>query len=147
MDMNIQKYKAFVTTVSCGSFTKAAEILNYSQSGISRMIHDLEKEWKVILLKRSKLGVRLTSSGMKLLPYAENVCKEYEKLQTEVDELQGLKSGLIRIGTFSSVATHWLAGRKSGLWFFKTSDACRTGHSLFGTGQTAGRTPGRTSAC
>ena len=108
MDMNIQKYKAFVTTVSCGSFTKAAEILNYSQSGISRMIHDLEKEWKVILLKRSKLGVRLTSSGMKLLPYAENVCKEYEKLQTEVDELQGLKSGLIRIGTFSSVATHWL---------------------------------------
>ena len=68
MDMNIQKYKAFVTTVSCGSFTKAAEILNYSQSGISRMIHDLEKEWKVILLKRSKLGVRLTSSGMKLLP-------------------------------------------------------------------------------
>ena len=38
MDMNIQKYKAFVTTVSCGSFTKAAEILNYSQSGISRMI-------------------------------------------------------------------------------------------------------------
>ena len=99
------KYKAFVTTVSCGSFTKAAEILNYSQSGISRMIHDLEKEWKVILLKRSKLGVRLTSSGMKLLPYAENVCKEYEKLQIEVDELQGLKSGLIRIGTFSSVAT------------------------------------------
>lgn len=99
MDMNIQKYKAFVTTVSCGSFTKAAEILNYSQSGISRMIHDLEKEWKVILLERSKLGVRLTSSGMKLLPYAENVCKEYEKLQTEVDELQGLKSGLIRIGT------------------------------------------------
>lgn len=55
----------------------------------------------MILLERSKLGVRLTSSGMKLLPYAENVCKEYEKLQTEVDELQGLKSGLIRIGTFS----------------------------------------------
>ena len=54
MDMNIQKYKAFVTTVSGGSFTKAAEILNYSQSGISRMIHDLEKEWKVILLERSK---------------------------------------------------------------------------------------------
>ena len=52
------------------------------------MIHDLEKEWKVILLKRSKLGVRLTSSGMKLLPYAENVCKEYEKLQTEGAEVR-----------------------------------------------------------
>lgn len=106
--MSIQKYMAFVKTVECGSFTKAAEILNYSQSGISRMIHDLEKEWNVVLLERSKSGVRLTSSGQKLLPHAENVCREYEKLQSEVDELKGLKSGLIRIGTFSSVATHWL---------------------------------------
>lgn len=108
MDMSIQKYMAFVKTVECGSFTKAAELLNYSQSGISRMIHDLEKEWSVVLLERSKSGVRLTSSGQKLLPHAENVCREYEKLQSEVDELKGLKSGLIRIGTFSSVATHWL---------------------------------------
>ena len=72
MDMNLQKYLAFVKTVECGSFTKAAEILNYSQSGISRMIHDLEKEWKVLLLERSRGGVRLTSDGLKLLPYAEN---------------------------------------------------------------------------
>lgn len=108
MDMNIQKYMAFVKTVEYGSFTKAAEILNYSQSGISRMINDLEKEWKVVLLERGKSGVKLTSDGMKLLPYAKNVCMEYEKLQMEVDELNGLQSGLIRIGTFSSVATHWL---------------------------------------
>ena len=61
MDMNIQKYLAFVKTVEYGSFTKAAEILHYSQSGISRMINDLEKEWKVVLLERSKAGVKLTS--------------------------------------------------------------------------------------
>lgn len=48
MDMNIQKYMAFVKAVEYGSFTKAAEILNYSQSGISRMINDLEKEWQVV---------------------------------------------------------------------------------------------------
>lgn len=108
MDMNIQKYMAFVKTVEYGSFTKAAEILNYSQSGISRMINDLEKEWKVVLLERGKSGVKLTSDGMKLLPHAKSVCMEYKKLQMEVDELNGLQSGLIRIGTFSSVATHWL---------------------------------------
>ena len=45
---------------------------------------------------------------MKLLPHAKSVCVEYEKLQMEIDELNGLQSGLIRIGTFSSVATHWL---------------------------------------
>lgn len=41
-------------------------------------------------------------------PFVKNVCMEFEKLQMEVDELNGLQSGLIRIGTFSSVATHWL---------------------------------------
>ncbi len=108
MDMNLQKYMSFVKAVEYGSFTKAAEILNYSQSGISRMIGDLEKEWKVVLLERNKSGVKLTSDGLKLFPYAKNLVSEYEKLQMQVDELNGLQSGLIRIGTFSSVATHWL---------------------------------------
>ncbi|MBO5051023.1 MAG: LysR family transcriptional regulator [Clostridia bacterium] len=108
MDKNLLKYFAFVKTVEYGSFTKASEILNYSQSGISRMINDLETEWKVTLLERSKMGVKLTSDGLKLLPHAKAVVGEYEKLQMEVDALNGLQSGIIRIGTFSSVATHWL---------------------------------------
>ena len=108
MDKNIQKYQAFIKAVEYGSFTKAAEVLFYSQSGISRMISDLESEWKVTLLERKRAGVRLTSEGLKLLPFAKSVCEEYRKLQMEVDELNGLQSGLIRIGTFSSVATHWL---------------------------------------
>ena len=108
MDMNIQKYLAFIRTVEYGSFTKAAEILNYSQSGISRMINDLEKEWNVSLLERNRTGVKLTSDGMKILPIAQSVCNEFNRLQEQVDEINGLGSGLIRIGTFSSVATHWL---------------------------------------
>ena len=108
MDMNLQKYLAFVKAVEYGSFTKAAEILNYTQSGISRMIADLEKEWNITLLERSKYGIKPTSDGMKLLPYAQNLCAEFDKLQMQIDEINGLDSGLIRIGTFSSVATHWL---------------------------------------
>lgn len=108
MDMNIQKYMAFVKTAEYGSFTKAAKKLNYSQSGISRMINDLEKEWQIVLLDRNKAGVKLTPDGARLLAHANRLVTEYEKLQMEVDELNGLQSGLIRIGTFSSVATHWL---------------------------------------
>jgi len=108
MDMNILKYMAFIKTVEYGSFTKAAEILNYSQSGISRMINDLEKEWNITLLERSRAGVSLTSDGSRLLVHAKSLCGEYQKLQMEVDDLHGVQSGLIRIGTFSSVATHWL---------------------------------------
>ena len=61
MDMNIQKHMAFVKTVEYGSFTRAAEILNYSQSGISRMINDLEKDWGVSLLERGHSGVRFVA--------------------------------------------------------------------------------------
>ena len=108
MDTNIQKYMSFVKTVECGSFTKAAELLNYSQSGISRMIGDLEREWKLVLMERGKRGVRLTSDGLAILPYAKALIADYEKMQMQVDELNGLQTGIIRIGTFSSVATHWL---------------------------------------
>ncbi|SMC65393.1 LysR family transcriptional regulator [Papillibacter cinnamivorans] len=106
--MSIQKYTAFVKTAECGSFTKSAELLGYSQSGISRMIGDLEAEWGVSLLDRSRSGVCLTSDGLRLLPHAQSICNEYRKLRMEVDELHGLQSGIIRVGTFSSVATHWL---------------------------------------
>lgn len=106
--MNIFKYIAFVTAAEYGSFTKAGEILSYSQSAISKMINDLEDEWKISVLERSKSGVKLTSDGLKIFPYAKTVCEEYEKLQMQIDELHGLQSGLIRIGTFSSTATHWL---------------------------------------
>lgn len=41
--------------------------------------------------------VRLTQDGMKLLPHAQRLIAEYERLQVQVDELNGLQSGLIRI--------------------------------------------------
>lgn len=68
MDGNILKYKAFIETVHQGSFSKAAENLHYSQSGISRMISDLEKEWALTLLERGRGGVQLTAEGKSLLP-------------------------------------------------------------------------------
>lgn len=108
MSINIQKYIAFVTAVEYGSFTKAAEILNYSQSGISRMINDLESEWGILLLERSKSGVILTSEGLSLMPYIKSICAEHQKLHLHVEALNGIETGIIRIATFSSVATHWL---------------------------------------
>lgn len=106
--MNIQKYMAFVKTVEYGSFTKAAEALNYTQSGVSRMINDLEKEWRISLLERGRAGVSLTSDGLKLLPQLQRICYEHEILMSQIRDLNDIQSGLIRIGTFSSVATHWL---------------------------------------
>ena len=83
MDYNLQKYIAFITAVDNGSITGASEILNYSQSGISRMIGDLEKDWQMSLLERNKYGVELTSDGVRLLPQIRAVCNEFQKLTTD----------------------------------------------------------------
>ena len=106
--MNQNQLRYFVAAAETGSFTRAAEALNYSQSGVSRMIHDLEKEWNITLLERGRSGIRLTSDGSRMLPYAQSLCSEYQKLQMQVDDLHGVQSGIIRIGTFSSGAIHWV---------------------------------------
>ena len=108
MDNNLQKYQAFITTVDCGSFTKAAGVLGYAQSSVSKMIADLEAEWGIALLERSRTGVQLTSDGLAMLPYARELLNSYHKVQEQAASLSGIITGLIRIGTFSSVATHWL---------------------------------------
>ena len=106
--MNIQKYQVFLKAVTLGSITKAATELNYTQSGVSRMIADLEKEWRVTLVERGKTGISLTSDGMKLLPTIQRICNEQDLLSRQLMHLKNLEAGFIRIGTFSSVATHWL---------------------------------------
>lgn len=108
MDNNLQKYLAFVKTVDTGSFTKAATVLNYAQSSVSKMIADLEKEWNVTLLERDRSGVHLTSFGEQILPYIRMLLDDYQKLESHVNELNGIQTGVIRIGTFSSVAINWL---------------------------------------
>lgn len=68
MDNNLAKYLAFVRTAETGSFTKAAQTMNYAQSSVSKMVADLESDWGVILLERTHSGVTLTPTGRQLLP-------------------------------------------------------------------------------
>jgi Transcriptional regulator len=106
--MNISKYKAFLKTVEYGNITRAAIDLGYTQSGISHMIHDLEREYGFQLLIRSKSGVELTTNGTLLLKPLQELLNEYEKLCQTVNSINGLETGTIRIGTFTSVSVQWL---------------------------------------
>ena len=108
MDASIQKYQAFLETVRCGNITAAAASLSYSQSGVSRMIADLEREWGLCLLERGHKGVTLTSDGEQVLPFVEALCEDHRRLRERVAEVKGAEAGTLVIGTFSSVATHVL---------------------------------------
>ena len=104
----IQKYKAFLKAVEYSSFTKAAEALKYTQSGVSRMIQDLEREWEINLFERKRGCMHVTEEGKALIPYIQRICYEEERLFQHIHALKNIETGKIRIGTFSSVATHWL---------------------------------------
>lgn len=108
MENPLLKYLAFVKTVEKGSFTRAAQELNYAQSSISKMIADLEKEWGMTLLERSKSGICMTSAGEQIMPFLRKVLNDYQEMEGQICRMNGIETGVVRIGTFSSVAINWL---------------------------------------
>ena len=106
--MSLQKYVAFLKTVELGSISLAAEQMGYTQSAVSRMILDLEKEWGMELLHRSRAGIALSSVEEHLLPAIRSIVADCEELKFAVNELHGLHTGLVRVGTFTSVANMWI---------------------------------------
>ena len=106
MDQN--KYRVFLKTVELGSITRAAESLGYTQSAVSRVVAELEREWGLTLLTRGRLGVELTSEGAVMVPYLRAVCNAEKELEEQVAELHGLTRGTLRVGAFASVSIQWL---------------------------------------
>ena len=72
------------------------------------MVADLEAEWDMTLLKRSKRGICLTSAGEQVLPFLRKVLNDHAELEGQICRMNGIETGVVRIGTFASVAIHWL---------------------------------------
>lgn len=104
----MNKYLALQKIVEYGSFTKAANALGYTQSSISQMIASLEEELSMKLLTRSRYGVKLTLEGAELYPYIERAIYQYRTMLEKAAEIKGLETGVIRVGTVSSVTCHWM---------------------------------------
>lgn len=71
--MDITKYEVLLRAVDCGSLTRAAEEMGYTQSGISHMMKSLESEVGFPVLVRSRSGVSLTKGGETILPYIRTI--------------------------------------------------------------------------
>lgn len=108
--MSMSKYEAFVRVVELGSLTRAAEALGVTQSAVSHMIGSLEEEFGFSLLRRGRSGAALTADGERVLPAIRGMLNHSEQLSQIVAAIRGLDSGTVKIGTFTSVAVHWLPG-------------------------------------
>jgi len=100
--------KAFMYAADTGSFTKAAERLNYTPSGVSQLVGALENETGLTLLKRTRKGVTLTSDGEILLPAVREFLEKENRIYELAAEVKGLLVGSVTIAAYSSISTHWL---------------------------------------
>ena len=106
--MDTKKYEVLEKTVELSSLTKAAQELGLTQSGVSHMLAAIEAELQLPLLKRTRTDARLTPEGEQMMPYIHEIVRQEKLLRQAAAALHTLVTGKIRIGTFTSVATHWL---------------------------------------
>ena len=104
----MNRYIALQKIIELGSFTKAADALGYTQSSISQMIAFLENELSMKLLTRSRHGIKLTIEGEELYPFIERTIYQYQSMREKANEIKGLETGIIRVGTISSITCHWM---------------------------------------
>jgi len=96
--MTLWQLKTFATVAREGSFTKAGKVLQISQPSVSSLVITLQKELGVKLFDKLGTKPRLTEAGKLLLKRAETVLATVEKIPLEMDELKGLKIGILRVG-------------------------------------------------
>lgn len=96
--MDPHKLEHFVTVAQEGHFTRAAETLRISQSGLSASVRALEESLGLALFERSTRRVRLTASGRALLPHARRILREMADAQAAAVALRGGEAGSLALG-------------------------------------------------
>lgn len=96
----------FMSIVSLGSIRAAAQQLRIAQSAVSRQVQSLEEEVGTKLFERSRRGVVLTQAGMLLRDYVQDAFFQAERLHSEIDALQNLRRGTIRLHVIESAIPH-----------------------------------------
>ena len=101
----MNRYIALKTVLEYGNFSRAAEVLGYTQPAVSQMVASLEADLGVKLLQRTRTGAILTEEGKEIYPLIQQTLTANARIAEKAQEVQGLETGTVRI---ASVSTHWL---------------------------------------
>lgn len=106
--MDSKKLEILMTTVDLGSFTKASEVVGYTQSGLTHMMDALEREVGFPLLQRNHNGIQLTEQGKRLMPAIREFLQANANLENQIRAVAQEKTEVIRIAAYASIAMHWM---------------------------------------
>jgi DNA-binding transcriptional LysR family regulator len=96
--LDIRSLRYFVETVRLNSFTQAAEVLNVTQSTISKMVRQLEDEVGAQLLIRDGRKLSLTDTGRIVFQHGQEMLASMRQLTLEVRDTQALRRGSLAVG-------------------------------------------------
>ena len=106
--MDSKKLEILMTAADLGSFTKASEVVGYTQSGLTHMMDALEKEIGFPLLKRSHSGIQLSPQGMQLMPAIREFLQANANLENQIQAIAAQRTEVIRVAAYASIAMHWM---------------------------------------
>ncbi|MEQ6889083.1 LysR family transcriptional regulator [Halomonas sp. CS7] len=105
----IDAMRAFVTVVTEGSFTRAAERLETSPQLVSKYVSQLEQHLGVRLLNRTTRKVHLTEAGARYHQRALQVLNDIDDMEHQLGDLHTQAKGRLRISAPVSFAIRHLA--------------------------------------
>ena len=86
--MDSKKLEILVTAAELGSFTRASEVVGYTQSGLTHMMDALEREIGLPLLRRTHSGIQLTEYGTRLMPEIRAFLRANANLENQIAALK-----------------------------------------------------------
>jgi DNA-binding transcriptional LysR family regulator len=109
--MTLDQLRIFIAVAEREHVTRAAEVLNLTQSAVSAAIHALESRHDVVLFDRVGRRIELTPAGRLFLADARAVLERARAAEAALDELGDLKRGTLTVSASQTIASYWLPTR------------------------------------
>ena len=106
--MDAKKLEILMTAVDLGSFSKASEVVGYTQSGLTHLVDSLEREIGFPLIRRSYSGIALTEAGENLLPDIRQFLQANATLENKIQAVREQQEESIRVAAYASIAMYWM---------------------------------------
>jgi DNA-binding transcriptional LysR family regulator len=98
--LNVQRLRVFREVLARGSFSGAADALDYTQSAVSQAVATLEAETGATLIVRDRRGLRPTAAGGALAEHADGILARLEAAEDALSAVIGLREGRLRMASF-----------------------------------------------
>ena len=108
--INLYQLQSFVTVISEGSMTAAADKLYLTQPAVSQQIRSLEESLGVELLMRGVRHIKVTSHGELLFEQAKKILLMIQQMETSVSMMNVKLTGHLRVGCLNSIGLHLMTG-------------------------------------